>query len=190
MNPESARARGSSETVRLADLLVYLGRATRLNSTRIQKLIYLVEAEYADANGRRLFDYEYRFHDHGMYSEALRARVLQIAQASGSPFKFRQYVAPSGGMGFELTVRDDAGEAALPGAVKRAADVVIRDFARIEGTRPLAAAAKKTLPFYGTPKGSVVDWLILTDPDLRDGDSKEVLHEKGRKRLHAAMRIP
>jgi hypothetical protein len=190
MPSESASARGATETVRLGDLLVYLGRRTKLNSTRIQKLVYLVEAEYADTHGRRLLAFVYKFHHHGMYSEALRANTLHLAHAAGSPFKVQHYVTPTGGKGFELTVRDGVAEPALSEGVRKAADVVIREFARIDGTRPLASAAKKTLPFYGTPKGGVVDWSVLTDPDLRDGDSEHVLHEKGRKRLYAAMGIP
>jgi hypothetical protein len=173
------------EHASVRDLVVYLARRTHLNATRLQKLIYLVEAEYADKHGRRLLSYPYYYDHYGMNSVQLESRVLEIARSKDAPFTAKLQDR-AGGVGFDLKLAPETEDPALPDGVKAACDFILKEYAKISGTVPLSKAAKQTLPFWGTERGAKVDWTILTDSNLR-GDCDEKLSEKGRKRLQSSF---
>jgi hypothetical protein len=167
------------------DLIVYLAKRTKLNATRVQKLVYLIEAEYADKHGRKLLPFPYYYDHFGMNSVQLEDRVLEIARSKDPPF-IADLKDRDGGVGFDIKLSAGVPDPTLPAGVKSAADHVLKEYAGISGTIPLAKAAKQTLPFWGTERGAKVDWSILTDPNLR-GECADKLSEKGRKRLQEAL---
>lgn len=173
-----------SQAALLKNLLLYLGRRTELRSARIQKLVYLVEADYADRLGKRLTDYRFKYDDYGMFSPVLRSDVISICRRNSS-FQVHRYRATDGGKGFSLTLTGEAGEADLPDEVKVSCDRVLREYAHLRSIVDLAAAAKRTLPFVGTPKEGTVDWSVLTDPCNR-GECDDELSEEGARLLEAS----
>lgn len=176
-----------SQAALLQNILLYLGRRTTLHSSRIQKLVYLVEADYADRTGRRLTDYRFRYDNYGMFSPALKQDSLDIGRRD-SRFQVRTYRTTGGGNGFALSLSNPSVDGDLPAAVKESCDAVIRSYGHYVTITELAAAAKRTLPFVGTKKGGTVDWSVLTDPCGR-GDCEDELSESGKKILQNASSL-
>ncbi len=183
----SVKPASEPERTTIKDLIVYLAKRTKLNATRVQKLVYLIEAEYADKRGRKLLPFQYYYDHFGMNSVQLENRVLDIARSKDPPFT-AEFRNRDGGVGFDLKLSAGVPDPTLPPGVKAAVDYVLKEYAGIGGTIPLARAAKQTLPFWGTERGAKVDWSILTNPNLR-GDCTDKLSEKGRKRLQEALAV-
>lgn len=169
-----------SQAALLKNLLLYMGRRTPLRSARIQKLVYLVEADYADRTGHRMTDYRFRYDHYGMFSPNLREDVLSVVKDDPT-FHMRRYPASDGGRGFELTLTGTR-DGDLPDEVRASVDRVIHEYGHMQRIQELASAAKRTLPFVGTRKGGTVDWSILTDSCNR-GDCNDELSAEGLKLL-------
>lgn len=182
--PETVAPTGAKPEV-LRDLVVYLSRRTNLNGTRVQKLLYLVEAEYADRHGVRLMDHEF-YHDRfGMNSKVLEDRVLAMSEKRGGPLVLT-FQKTDAGVGFRVGVRGDIPEPKLPHDVKEACDFVVTKYGSMSLTS-LVHAAKQTLPFYGTAKGEKLDWSALLN--RCPSDHEDQLSARGREILERAMRL-
>jgi len=178
---ETRQTTAESSPNLLRDIVVYIGRRVSLNGTRVQKLLYLVEAEYADRNGARLMDYEFCHNRFGMNSKTLEDRVLAMKEEKGGPL-FITFQKTDVGMGLRIKVKDDVPQPTLPAEVKAACDFVIREY----GSMPLTSlmhAAKRTLPFYGTEDGDKVDWSSVKKVD----QCNHKLSENGRRILQRAL---
>ena len=162
----------------LRDIIVYLGKRTRLQKTRIQKLMYLLEAEYADKHGKRLMTHPFYHDNYGMNSFVLETKVKKLRDDT---IEIRDYVVESRA-GYEIKIKPGTPDPDLNPDIKAACDLILREYAPIHTVKQLATMAKRTLPFVGTPKGKMVDWSLLTDPCAR-GECNCELTENGRRLL-------
>jgi hypothetical protein len=180
--PPTASASHQGAAVSLRDLLAYLAARSphTLTSTRIQKLVYLIDAENADRSGRRLTSYSFFYNDYGMYSRRLRNDARGIGQRDNR-FEIEEYNTTSG-HGFRLILRQGIEPPSLPPAIQSVCDSVLEQYGNIRSVTSLAAKAKHTLPFFGTERGKMVDWSILTDPCNR-GTCNHHLSTEGRRAI-------
>ncbi|MEM4730104.1 MAG: DUF4065 domain-containing protein [Thermoplasmata archaeon] len=166
----------------LRDIIIYLGKRTKLQSTRVQKLMYLIEAEYADRYGKRIMDYDF-YHDRfGMNSLELHNRVQALKDKNIRIEKYKTDI----GEGFRVFIKPDTPDPHLPLEIKEVCDLILRTYGQIKNVVVLANIAKRTLPFQGTPEGKKIDWSLLTDPCAR-GECNCQLSEEGRRRLYEAL---
>lgn len=151
---------GSSPGASAEDVVLYLAKRTKINGTRLQKLVYLVEAEFADRSGRRLFDFDYFYNHFGMNAHELERRVLKLGGPAG-PVSIQTYPTDRG-TGFAVQVKPETKDPGLQPDVRAVCDFVLKTYGAL-GLKELMTTAKATLPFAGTKPGERVDWSVIAD---------------------------
>jgi hypothetical protein len=157
-------------------------KGTHLTTTRVQKLLYLIEREFYLDTGRRCLGLDYRYDRFGMYSPSLNHLLTSLDPAAdGLEVK---NIETERGAGRMIGCRGSIMEEPLPEPMEHAVATVLAEYGFLN-TPSLIAAAKETSPFIYAKLGESLDWTKLEDERCRPG---EELSDQGRKRLDEAIK--
>lgn len=158
---ESRKAPQTPELGTLESLVLYFCfKANPRSQTKLMKLVYLAEAYHFETYGKRMTRAKFRHWHYGPYSDEV-ANTFEQLYAQGV-LRERRVQTSTGARAEVATPTVKRTWVTLTEEQKRTADLVLQQW----GTAPtnkVVRYAKETLPFLGTPFGSLIDF-TRTDP--------------------------
>ncbi len=124
-------------------------------TTKLMKLVYLVEVYYTRLHGERLTRVPFSYHDHGAFATDLY-ESLEALEAKGV-LQDRKVETAGGYTAHIREPRIDRTKIDLSDEARAAVDEVLEDWGEAS-LGDVIAYTKRTLPFVGTKKGELIDF--------------------------------
>jgi uncharacterized phage-associated protein len=141
----------------LENIITYLcfRAPSKPGTTKLMKLVYLVEVYYTRLHGERLTSIPFTYHEHGAFAAEVYA-ALEALAAKGV-LHDRQVETVEGYTAHIREPKIDRTQVQLSGEARAAIDEVLEDWGQAS-LDDVIAHTKRTLPFVGTKRGDLIDF--------------------------------